>query len=198
MNISEYINSGILQGYWLGILSEEEMVSVRRMAGKHPEIAAELAANEEAMRMFLINHSYTPPNSLKKEIWQVIENLESEKKFTVDKTPVINRYSDHKSWMKVVAPLLPVEIEGDVFTQVIRNDGKVTQTLIKSKVDYPDEVHEDVYESFIVLEGECECYIGEDIIRLGPGGFINIPLHEHHDVKVLSPYVVAIQQRIAV
>ena len=198
MNISEYIHSGILQEYCLGLLSEKEMKEIREMAGLHPEIASELAANEEAIKEFSVAHSYTPPKSLKKEIWQVIENLESEKNFTTDKTPIINQYSDYKKWLKAVSPLLPGEIEGNVFARVIRNDGKVTQTLIKSKVDYPDEVHEDVYESFIVLEGECECYIGEDIIKLGPGGFINIPLHEHHDVKVLSPYVIAVQQRIAI
>jgi len=63
---------------------------------------------------------------------------------------------------------------------------------------YPDEVHTDVWESFIVLEGECECYIGTDtVVRLKAGGYLEIPMHEHHDVKIISDYVVGIMQRIA-
>ncbi|MBI2731667.1 MAG: hypothetical protein HYX40_13130 [Sphingobacteriales bacterium] len=198
MNITDYINSGILQEYWLGVLTESEREAVRQMAKQYPEIAAELATNEEAMQGFSVNHSYVPPDALKKEIWQVIENLDHEKNFTADNTPIINQYSDYKNWLKAIHPLLPAEMKEDVFAQVIRNDGKITQTLIKTKANYPDEVHEDVYESFIVLEGECECYIGDDVIKLGPGGYLNIPLYKHHDVKVLTPYVTAVIQRIAV
>lgn len=198
MNISQYISSGILEEYALGILTEKEMDSVRMMAKQYPEIAAALAANEEALRWFAVKHSFKPSDEVKQNTWRLIENIEAEKQFAIDTTPIINQYSDYRNWMKVVKPLLPGNMGEDVFTRVIRDDGKVTQTLIKTKVHYPDEVHEDVYESFIVLEGECECYIGNNVVRLGPGGYINIPLHEHHDVKVLSSYVVAIQQRIAV
>ena len=66
------------------------------------------------------------------------------------------------------------------------------------KTGVDDEVHVNEKESFLVLEGECECYVGDNVYRLGPGGFIEIPLHEHHNVKVISEYVVAVMQRIAV
>ena len=67
-----------------------------------------------------------------------------------------------------------------------------------SRTDVDDEVHEHEQESFLVLEGECECHIGDTVYRLGPGGFIEIPLHLNHNVRVLSPYVVAVLQHIAV
>jgi hypothetical protein len=35
-------------------------------------------------------------------------------------------------------------------------------------------------------------------VRLGPGGYIEIPMHMHHHVVALSARVVAILQRIAV
>jgi mannose-6-phosphate isomerase-like protein (cupin superfamily) len=70
--------------------------------------------------------------------------------------------------------------------------------LLVEQADYPDEVHDDLLECFIVLEGECECYIGDDVIHLGPGGFIDIPLYTHHDVKVIKGPVLAIVQRLKV
>jgi mannose-6-phosphate isomerase-like protein (cupin superfamily) len=198
MNITAYIQTGIIQDYCLGLLSEEEMGTVREMAKQFPEISAAIKTTEEALEEFALKHSFLPKQELKEETWQLISNLEREKNFSTDDTPIINKFSDYKKWMEVMRPLLPAAMEEEVFAKVIREDGKVTQTLIKTKIDYPDEVHEEVYESFIVLEGECECYIGDRVVKLGPGGFIDIPLHEHHDVKLLSPYVIAVQQRIAV
>jgi hypothetical protein len=36
--------------------------------------------------------------------------------------------------------------------------------LFGPKIDYPDEVHDEVEECFIILKGKCSCYIeGETI-----------------------------------
>lgn len=51
MNIQEYIASGILESYWAGELSDEEMQKVDAMAVRYPEIAAEL----DELRNILIN-----------------------------------------------------------------------------------------------------------------------------------------------
>jgi mannose-6-phosphate isomerase-like protein (cupin superfamily) len=187
-----------LQDYCLGFLSAEEMAAMDIILSGDAQLAAEFKAYQGALENFALQNAITPSAGMKNKIITLIDNLSAEENFTLQNTPVINQYSDYRNWMKVVSPLLPEKLTEDVFAQVIRQDEKITQTLIKTKVDYPDEVHEEVYESFIVLEGECECYIGNKVVRLGPGGFISIPLHQHHDVKVLTPYVVAIQQRIAV
>jgi quercetin dioxygenase-like cupin family protein len=67
-----------------------------------------------------------------------------------------------------------------------------------SRVDVPEESHEEVFESLLILKGECECTIGTETIQMQAGDYIDIPLHIPHNVKVLSPYVVAILQHKAV
>lgn len=187
-----------LKDYCLGLLSTGETEQLNLLMADNPELAGELKANQMALENYAFQQAIAPRDGLKNNIENLIGNLGLEENFTLNNTPVINQYSDYRNWLRVVKPLLPQQLDKDVFTQVIREDGKITQTLIKSRIDYPEEIHNTLKESFIVLEGECECYIGDDVVRLGPGGFIDIPLNKHHDVKVLSPYVVAIQQRIAV
>jgi mannose-6-phosphate isomerase-like protein (cupin superfamily) len=187
-----------LQDYCLGLLGAAEIEKLDTLIAANPQLSEEVKAYQLALENYAMLQAVTPSAGIKNKIDTLITNLGLEANFTLDNTPVINEYSDYRNWLKVVQPLIPAVLEEDVFTKVIRDDGKITQTLIKSRVNYPDEVHGELHESFIVLEGECECYIGEEVVRLGPGGFINIPLHKHHDVKVLTPYVVAIQQRIAV
>jgi anti-sigma-K factor RskA len=55
MNVTEYIESGILELYVLGKLSDAENEEVRRMAKQHPEVEAEIIAIEKA----IINLSYS-------------------------------------------------------------------------------------------------------------------------------------------
>jgi mannose-6-phosphate isomerase-like protein (cupin superfamily) len=97
-----------------------------------------------------------------------------------------------------VRPLIPPKIQEDRVVKVLRESDKIIQMLIVSKTDFDNEVHVGEHESFIILEGECECTIGDKVFRLKPGGFTEIPLYTDHDVRVLTPYVTAIVQRIAV
>ena len=47
MNIAEYIESGVLYNYCLGILSAEENAEVERLAAQYQEIRKELAGLQE-------------------------------------------------------------------------------------------------------------------------------------------------------
>ncbi len=198
MSIKEIMEGTLLQDYFLGLLKPEEMERINLLASQYPELAKEKKSYETAIEKYALQNAVEPSPAIKYNIMNLINNLVQEEGFDLDNTPVISKYSNYKNWLKIVKPVLPQIMEGDLFTRVIRQDDKVTQTLIKSKMNYPDEVHGDLHESFIILEGECECYIGNRVIRLKAGDFIDIPLHENHDVKILSTYVVAIQQRIAV
>ena len=54
MNSKEYIESGILELYVFGKLTDEEMAEVSQMAIQHPEVKDEITAIERAV----INLSY--------------------------------------------------------------------------------------------------------------------------------------------
>lgn len=73
MNIKEYIESGILDAYVLGALSEEECAEVQANIAKYPEVAAEVAAIEDSMQLFAEANAEEPPPALKESIWDAIE-----------------------------------------------------------------------------------------------------------------------------
>lgn len=198
MNVKQYIESGILSDYCLGLLDEKEARQVEALCDQYPELMAELSQTREALFNYSAALSKEPAPHLKEEIWKLLENVNREEKMDYQELPVLNKYSDKENWLKAVKPLLPSKLESDIFVKVIRNDEKLEQTLIWTKIDYPDEVHDDLQECFMVLEGECECYVGDKVFRLGPGGFLEIPLHVHHDVKIRSEYVLAVVQRLKV
>ena len=66
--------------------------------------------------------------------------------------------------------------------------------LVVTKLDVPQEMHDDIAESFFILKGRCTCTIGDEQVTLNPGDHLDIPLHVNHDVKLESPYVIAILQ----
>ncbi|MEP6845942.1 MAG: hypothetical protein ABI861_08055 [Panacibacter sp.] len=103
-----------------------------------------------------------------------------------------------KKWFGLVKPMLPATLEEEMFIKILRNDKQVMQSIVWLKNEYPDEVHDNLKECFIVLEGECECHIGGKVIKLGPGGFLDIPLYQHLDVVVTKGPVLAVVQRLKV
>jgi len=98
----------------------------------------------------------------------------------------------------MVGHLIPEGIPEGKDLQILRHNDSVTQILVTSSVDVADEVHHHERESFLVLEGECECHIGDTIVKLGPGGYIEIPMYEHHNLQIRSQRVVAVLQHMAV
>ena len=77
MNIQEYIESGDLEAYVMGILPTEEMNRVQADIARHPELAREIAANEEAMFRVANAGSIAPPAGLQDKIWATIQQSSS-------------------------------------------------------------------------------------------------------------------------
>ena len=73
MNIQEYIESGILEQYALGELSEAERAAVETQAAAHPEIAQELDQVSQALTLYAQAHAQTPPAAMRERVltgWQ--------------------------------------------------------------------------------------------------------------------------------
>lgn len=60
MEAKDYISSGILEQYVLGLLSEEEMQEVDQMAHKHPEVREELDAIRNSMSAYATANDVKP------------------------------------------------------------------------------------------------------------------------------------------
>jgi mannose-6-phosphate isomerase-like protein (cupin superfamily) len=198
MNVQDYIDSGILYDYSIGALSESERAGVDKVCAQYPEIKYELRQLQKTIEEHVAATAVSPVAAMQDAIWSKLDNINREKTGNIRELPVLNKYSDYNNWKRIVVPFMPVEPDSDRIVKTIREEGGVTQMLIISKTDVEEEIHIHEQESFIILEGECECHIGDDVYRLGPGSFIEIPLYTRHNVRVLSPYVVAVLQHSAI
>jgi mannose-6-phosphate isomerase-like protein (cupin superfamily) len=198
MNAKEYLEGGLLLDYCLGLMKGADKAAFEQALLLYPELGQELQIMQNGLNKYASAISKEPSASTKERIMGVLDNLLLEKEMNLKKLPLINKYSDMNSWLNALKPLLPKENPEGHFIHVLTHTDTVTQVLVMTRADVPDEVHEDCYESFIILEGECECHIGDHtVVRLKAGGYMQIPLHEHHDLKIISDYVVGVMQRIA-
>lgn len=73
MDIKEYIESGILEAYTLGALTEDERTRVEADIAMYPELAAELEAIEATMHRLADDHAVPPPAFMQEQIWNAIK-----------------------------------------------------------------------------------------------------------------------------
>jgi anti-sigma-K factor RskA len=66
--IKAYIESGVLELYVMGELSQSERHEVEKMAAKHPEIKSELAEIEKAVESYANAHAVAPADHLRERI----------------------------------------------------------------------------------------------------------------------------------
>ncbi len=198
MDYKANITPGIIESYCLGLLAPEEGKMVEQQARIHADVKQEIDDFMLLLENYIMSNAVHPGEDVKMKTLGLLDNLRLEEAKKIHHLPLINKYTDHNNWLQIVQPLLPEKLQGDVFIHELRNDLKVSQLLIWSAVNVPDEVHVDVKESFIVLKGRCRCYIEDTVTELGPGGFLEIPMYKHHDVKVIAEPVLAIVQRVKV
>jgi mannose-6-phosphate isomerase-like protein (cupin superfamily) len=199
LNIKTYIESGILELYVMGQLSETESTEVAYYLDIYPELAKELEQIEIALENYALQNAIKPSQGIKQQLFDSITNLQLEDEMDLANLPFINKHSDYKNWLKLIADFgkLPLGEDGR-HIRVLRHDEEITQMLIVSTTDIEQEVHLIEHESFLILEGECRCTIGDEVRLMSAGDFMQIPLFENHDVQLISPQVTAILQRVRI
>ena len=196
--LQEYIDSGVIYNYCIGMLSATERQAVEHMCALHPQLQQELTDTQRLLEGYAALQSKVPAAATEDRIWSTLDNINKENNGDINDLPIINKYSDYLKWKKMLSHMIPQGIPEGKDLQVLRHQDGVTQILVTSSIDVEDEVHHHERESFLVLEGECECHIGSNIVKLGPGGYIDIPMYEHHNVQIRSPRVVAVLQHLAI
>lgn len=196
MDINEILENGLIEGYVLGLLDPEETALVESSITKYPQLRAEMRAVEDALQTYL---TLDTSRLIKEKINAKIDFAERERQgLEKGEFHFINKHSDAVLWFEKVKPLIP-EIQPDpFFITTLRDDDKGELFLIKTFTHVDNETHEDEMESFMILEGTCTCYVGDKIYDLSAGDYLEIPLQTNHDVKITSPYVIAIMQRLKV
>ncbi|MBA3828479.1 MAG: anti-sigma factor [Taibaiella sp.] len=78
MNTQEYIESGILEAYMLGALSQQETAEVEANIALYPELSAEVSAIETGIQHFAELNAEEPPVFMQEQIWNAIQGQQHE------------------------------------------------------------------------------------------------------------------------
>jgi anti-sigma-K factor RskA len=73
VDIQQYIESGILEEYALGVLSATDSVQVEQMAATHPEVQQELQSIVDGLDAYAQAHAIAPPPAMRERVlagWQ--------------------------------------------------------------------------------------------------------------------------------
>jgi anti-sigma-K factor RskA len=73
VDIQQFISSGIIEAYVLGIATEEEVQELEALSKQYPEVAAAIEDCQQTMDDFSTLQSIEPPAALKANIWAAIE-----------------------------------------------------------------------------------------------------------------------------
>ncbi len=186
-DLQAYMESGVIESYWLGQLDGAQIRDVERMAERFPEIRAEIARTADALR-----HRSTAIHTLrarKECILHTLQQLHLEQDITLDNLPLLTPYSDYRRWLAVVGHLQPTDRLDGVEYCILRDHPTLVQMLVWVADSAAEEGHDpdSFQESFLVLEGECECDLGGTIIHLSAGDYLNIPANTLHLIRNLHP-----------
>lgn len=96
MNLKDYIASGIIESYVMGLASESERAEFEQMCAEYPALVAERRKFEESLEHYAAEHQVQPPSEVKVKVLKIItmENSKSSKN---------EKSSGTVSWMRFVA-----------------------------------------------------------------------------------------------
>jgi mannose-6-phosphate isomerase-like protein (cupin superfamily) len=202
MTSKEYIDSGILEKYVMGVASHIERDEVEMIAAADPVIRQEIDAISGVLEKYALAHAMQPSPVVKPLLMATIDYSERIKSGEpVTFPPVLNENSspeDYITWLKRPDLNLSRPEEDNLFARIIGYTPEMTTAIIWIKHETTREIHHHEHERFLIIEGTCDILVGDKSNHLVSGDYFDIPLHEYHMVKVTSSIACkAILQRIA-
>lgn len=78
MNVGDYITSGILQDYCLGMLTKDEEIKVESMCYDYPQVATELKLLRQALEKYTNDTLTKHRDELRMAVWEAVKKLWNE------------------------------------------------------------------------------------------------------------------------
>lgn len=161
-----------------------------------PHVESDIELTEDALIRFAQEHAAPPSASLRQSILSKLSRFNLTNKtrsiLDLDNLPLLDDNSNWLDWEDAVKNIMPPENFGELHLYPLESndDRQLFVAWVKSFID--QEVHHDLIESFLLLEGSCECHITDPdgttrSVRLGVGDFISMLPGQTHDVVITSP-----------
>lgn len=196
-----FIESGILELYITGIASAEEVKEVEEMAAAHGDVRDALDALNLAFEMVAMENAVNPPVLIKPFLMATMDFMG---RMGAGETPSFPpelqtgaKVEDYAGWLNRPDMVIPSYFE-DVYAKIIGYTPQAITAIVWIKDMAPEEVHDNQYEKFLIVEGTCDINIEGEVHHLVPGDYLAIPLYKNHVVTVTSEELCkVILQRVA-
>ena len=96
MNLQDYIASGIIESYVMGLASESERAEFEQMCAEYPALVAERRKFEESLEHYAAEHPVQPPSEVKVKVLKIITMENS-------KISMSSKSLGNVGWMRFVA-----------------------------------------------------------------------------------------------
>lgn len=103
MDKQQFLASGLLEQYVLGLTDQEESVVVEKWLRKHPDLQKEVDAMHEALEQYSLAQGIKPPSGLRSKIMRDIEANGTEQLLQVE--PQIESRPSSRSWTSYIWPV---------------------------------------------------------------------------------------------
>ncbi len=188
-NLTEYIESGILELYVMGATTPDESREVEEMAAAHYQIREELNTISQSLEQYAQANAVQPHPTVKYLLLATIDYMERLKKGEQPASPpeltAASRPADFAMWLNR-PDLQGPDVVTEIYVKLIGATQQATTAIVWLQEEAHNEVHHDEYERFLIIEGTCDITVGEEINHLKPGDYFAVPLHQPHTVKVTS------------
>jgi mannose-6-phosphate isomerase-like protein (cupin superfamily) len=200
LSVKEYIETGMLELYVLGIASDAERTGVEEMCLIHPEILQEIEKIKSSVETYVQAYELEPNAVIKPFLMATIDYTERLKNGEPPASPPMlsekSSLTDYSQWLN--RPDMVSADTEDVFAKIIGYTPEAITAIVWLKDYAPHEVHDNEYERFFIVEGTCDIIVEDEVNQLVAGDYFAIPLHKKHMVKVTSSITCkVILQRVA-
>jgi len=189
MDIREIRNSGMLELYVVGDLTDEEMALVEAGINASPELKEEVVEIERSFEQYALANAIAPDATIKPMLCALVDYMtrleNGEKVLYVPSLIEESKGSDFDKWLDRDDMQEPDEYES-MHGKIIGASDEKTTLIVWLKHGAPDETHTDELEKFLILEGTCNITIGDKVHSLVAGDYLSIPLFINHRVEVTS------------
>lgn len=200
--VEALLQSGLLELYIMGAVSEQEASHIRLMAELHPEVRSVLQSIESALEAYSLKHTVMPDPVIKPFLMATIDYMQRLEEGEIPSFPPEltgdSKIVDFNAWLNR-PDMQPSEGWSEIEAKIIGYTPQMTTAIVWIQNEAPPEMHTDQSERFLIIEGSCNIQLDGQDNFFHEGDFFAIPLHVSHTVLITSDIPCkAIIQRIAV
>lgn len=155
---------------------------------------------DDALLAFAQAHAITPAPDLRERILgniaKLIQQQQDAAPIDILHPPLLTPEDNWLSWLNASAHILPPDDLENIHLHPIRSDDTVDIFVAFVRELVLEEVHHDVLESFLLLEGSCECIITDQAghtrrVHMREGDYMAFALGEVHDIHITGAFTPA-------